>query len=495
MEKGLADKFDIIIIGAGVAGAAVARELSRYQLSVGVLEKEVDVSFGASKATHGLIHCGGFSGSDTPLKSRGELVGNLKMEQLCKDLDVKFERIGKLLVAFNKKEEERLKELETIAHRAGVLGAEFIKDSSRIKEMEPELSEDVISVLHTPSTGVAAPWSLVIGLMENAMDNGVELYVNTLVEDIESTEEGILLKTSKGDIKSSYVINAAGLNAEKIARMVGDDSFEISGSRQQRIIMDKHCEDMVNHVVRGLNDEGCPVGNFVFPTVDGDIMVGCHVDGGDYYADVKTTREGLEKEVIPEYQKFIPSLTQDNSIKPFAGYIPMTKKGDYHIKPAAGTPRFVNMVLGGSGFTSSPEMVEYLVHEVLPEVGIELKEDPEFDPYREDIPHIEEMDNEERAELIAKDPRYGHVVCRCEKVSEGEIVEAIRRGARTRDGVKFRTRAGMGRCQGGFCRPRVLRILSRELDKPVEEITLKGNGSREVHYKTKELLKAEGDVK
>lgn len=493
MSQEIAGTYDVTIIGAGIAGAAAARELSRYQLSVGMIEKEADVSFGATKATHGLIHCGGFSGSDTPLKSRGELLGNLKMEQLCCELDVKFERIGKLLVAFNRKEENRLQELELEAKRNGVIDVEFIKDNSRIKKMEPELSEEVTAVLHTPSTGVTAPWSLVIALVENAQANGVQLHVDTKVEDIEITEDGFILETSRGKFRSNYVINAAGLFADSIARMVGDHSFTVSGTRQQRLIMDKHCRGLVNHVVRGLRDGERPVGDFIFPTVDDDLMVGCHVDDGDYHADVKTTREGLEEKVIPQYQKLIPALHPRNTIKPFAGYIPVAGD-DYHIEPAPAVPKFINMVLGGSGFTASPEMAEYMVHEILPGAGLKLKEDPDFNPYREDIPHIEELSNEERAQLIAEDPRYGHIVCRCEKVSEGEIVEAIRRGATTRDGIKFRTRAGMGRCQGGFCTPRVLRILSRELDRPVEEITRKGKNSQEVLYKTKELLLTEDDV-
>ncbi|NLF80240.1 MAG: FAD/NAD(P)-binding oxidoreductase, partial [Clostridia bacterium] len=201
-----------------------------------------------------------------------------------------------------------------------------------------------------------------------------------------------------------------------------------------------------------------------------------------------TTREGLEEWLIPRCTRLIPSLPQQLSIKPFAGYLP--KGGaDYILKPSPVHPRFINIVLGSSGFTSSVAAAEYVVNEVLPAAGLALQPKADFDPLRQDIPHMYDLSDEERAELIAKDPLYGHIICRCETVSEGEVVEAIRRGARTRDGVKFRTRSGMGRCQGGFCGPRVLRILSRELGVPEEQITRKGKGSAEVLFKTKQLLK------
>jgi glycerol-3-phosphate dehydrogenase len=485
----MSDIFDVIIIGAGIAGAAVARELSQYKVSIGVLEKEADVSFGASKGTHGLIHCGGFAGRKTPLQRRGEILGNLKMSQLCAELDVEFKRVGKLLVAFNKEEESILEEIEIGAKRNGVIDAELIRDKERIKEMEPEISDDIIAVLHTPITAVVDPWSLIIALFENAQENGVELHVNTEVLNIERTRDGFIISTSQGEIKSGYIVNAAGLYADKIARMVGDNSFKVTGSRQQRMVMDKNCRGMIRHLVRGLKNRR-PFGDFIFPTVDGNVLVGCKVDAIEDKEDLRTTREGMEEWIIPQYQRMIPGIKPKDVIKPFAGYIPSTG-GDYHVKPAPDEERFINMVLGGSGFTSSPAMAEYLVEEILPEVGLKLEENEGFNPYRKSIPRIVELSNEERAKLIAQDPRYGHIVCRCETVSEGEIVEAIKRGATTRDGIKFRTRAGMGRCQGGFCGPRVLKILSRELKIPVNKITKKGNDSREVLFKTKELLEVD----
>jgi len=482
-------RYDVIVIGGGVAGASVVRELSKYKLTAAIFEKEAEVCFGQTKGTHGIIHSGlpGIS-SLTPMKNRGELKGNLMMEQLCKDLDVPYEKIGKLLVAFDKEELEYLKKYEFKAKRNGVPGVELITDTQRIRQMEPNLSDKVIAALYTPNTGIVSPWGLVYGLIENAMDNGAELFVEAEVRAISVMENGdFLIETTNGRYQSSYIVNAAGLNADKIANMIGDYSFNMKGTRQQRIIMDKKVEGIVKHLVRGVKATG-GLGDFVCPTVYGDVMVGCKVENVSEIGDTRTTREGLEDWVIPRYMRLVPSLSPAMGIRPFAGFIP--KEGtDYYVKPSDVNGRFIHMVLGSSGITASPAMGEYVVQELLARAGLELEAKQDFNSYRKDIPHIHDLTDEGKAELVAKNPLYGHIVCRCETVSEGEMVEAIRRGARTRDGIKYRTRSGMGRCQGGFCGPRVLKILSRELGMPMEQITRKGGNSVEVPYKAKELLK------
>lgn len=484
--------YDVIIIGAGIAGASVARELSKYELKVALLEKEADVCFGATKGTHSIVHCGIPGNRHTPLRNRGEIIGNLMMEQLCSELDVPFQRIGKMVVAFNEKELGELKKVEEKSRRNGVIDLETITDQARIKRMEPNISDDVIAVLYTKNTAVSSPWGLVIGLCENAVANGVELFVNTCVQKITvDKEQHFTVQTNKGCFKTNYVVNAAGIYADNVAGLIGDDSFIISGTRQQRMIMDKKCKGIVEHLVRYL-DKGSPTGDFICPTVYDDLIVGSKVEETEYKGDVATTREGLEEWLVPHCLRLVPILGPSNCIKPFAGFIPKAMgenaTGDYWIKPFPKHPRFINMVLGSSGFSASPAMAEYVALEILPYVGLKLREKKDFNPIRKDIPHINEISNKKIAELINKDPRYGRVICRCETVSEGEIVEAIKRGATTRDGIKFRTRAGMGRCQGGFCGPRVLKILSRELNKPLSEITRKGEGSIEAPYKTKDLL-------
>ncbi len=486
MQK-VAGKFDVIVIGAGVAGAAVIRELSKYNLSAAILEKEPDVCFGATKGTHGIVHCG-FPVDDAPIKNRTEMKGCLMMEQACADLDVPYQKAGKLLVAFNEEELRALQKALVSLKRNGVPGVELVTDKDRLRVMEPNISDQVIAALHTANTAVVSPWGLVFGLIENAVANGAKLYIDAKVQSITANNEsGFLLQTSAGSFAAGYIVNAAGLFAGKVAGLIKDNSFVVSGTRQQRIVMDKKIEGIVRHVVRDLRATGAH-GDFVSPTVYGDILLGAKVENVPEVGDLRTTREGLDGWILPRCRRLIPSLPPQMSIKPFSGYIP--KAGaDYLIKPSPVNSRFINIVLGGSGFSASLAVGEYVVNEILPSVGLQLQKKPGFNPIRKDIPHIHDLTDEERAELIGKDPLYGHIVCRCETVSEGEIVEAIRRGARTRDGVKFRTRSGMGRCQGGFCGPRVLRILSRELGIPVEQVTRKGEGSTEVLYRTKELLK------
>ncbi|MCD6419971.1 MAG: NAD(P)/FAD-dependent oxidoreductase [Synergistetes bacterium] len=493
---GLMDSVDVLVIGGGVAGASIVRELSRYELEVAMVEKEADVCFGVTKATHALIHSG-IPGKGIPLENRTLLLGNLKMDQLCKDLDVPFERVGKLLVAFNSEELEILRMHEYNCRVGGVPGVELITDVNKIREMEPNISPKVIAALYTPTTGIVSPWELVFGLIENAKKNGVRLYVNAEVKSIFVQQDGsFIVGTEVGDVKSRYIVNAAGFGADSIARLIGDDSFKVTAVREQRIIIDKVYKGLVKHLVRALNGLKT-TGDFVAPTVYGDIMIGETIEHPDDVYDVATTRDGLEGRVIPRAKDLVPSLPVRGTIKPFAGNIPRVNLkteggykliGDYLVKPSLASEKLINVVLTGSGVGAAPAIATYVVEEILPSVGLELKPKDRFDPKREGIPRFAELTDEERAKLIEKDPRWGHVVCRCEMVTEGEIVEAIRRGATTYDGVKFRTRTGMGRCQGGFDRPRVLRILSRELGIPVEKITRKGDGSYEVLYRVKELL-------
>ncbi len=490
MEKNI---FDVIIIGAGVAGATAARELSKFKLKVAVLEKNIDVAFGATKGSHAIVHCGFPTSDFTPLKNRGELKGNLMMEQLCKELDVEFIRPGKLLIAFNDKELDLVKNWQLKLRRNGVINTRLITDRKTLNEMEPNLSDEVVGALHTPNTAITSPWALVFGLIENAIDNGVELFVDTKVTGISTNDKGkFSLETNKGTFESSYIINAAGINADDLANLIGDNNFELTNSRHQRLIIDKRCQGMVKHVIRGLNEKGA-LGDFVTPTVHGNLMAGEYVEIVSK-GNTETTREGLAEGVVPKYLKIFPSLSPANVIKPFAGAVPLADlSGEFHIGLSPANSKFINMVLGASGLTAAPAMAEFVVQELLPLAGAKLENKEEFNPIRKEIPRIDEMDNEERAKYISQDPRYGHIVCRCETVSEGEIVEAIRRGATTRDGIKLRTRAGMGRCQGGFCGPRVLKILERELNKPLTEITRRGGNSVETMFATKELRQDRGE--
>jgi glycerol-3-phosphate dehydrogenase len=478
--KAVEDNFDVIIIGAGIAGACVARELSKYKLSVAILEKETDVCFGATKASHAIVHCG-MPSEGTPLKNEGMLNGNLMMGELCAELDVSFKRIGKLLVAHDENEKSMLKKLLSDCKQSGVLGTEIIEDKQRIRDMEPYIANDIIAALYTPSTGIANPWSLVIGLIENAVHNGVELYLNTDVTSIRAGEKKIFeIKTQNSVFRSSFIVNAAGAYADKVARMIGDDSFRISGTRHQRIIMDKQYGNTVKHLVREFKGSK-PTGAFVMPTIDGNIMVGNAEDRVEDPNDVKTTNEGVKKIVIPQYQRLVSSIPPGYAIRPFAGIIP-TAGPEYHIKPAPDFSKFINFVLGGSGFTSAPAMGRYVVENLLDASGLKLKQKDDFIPYRKEMAHFNHLSDEERSKFVEANSLNGKIICRCEMVSEGEILAVIDRGANTKDGIKFRTRAGMGRCQGNFCSHKVLDIMSRKIEKTNNMgLTKKGGFSEELY--------------
>ena len=469
--------FDVVIIGGGVAGAVAARALSRYALRLAMVEKCADVCFGATKASHAIVHCGLPGGA--PLKDRAELEGSRIMPDICRQLDVSYRRIGKLLVAFDEAEIEALGQIREKAAQHGVPDLELISDPDRLREMEPNLSPAVRAALFTPTTAVVNPWGLVIGLVENAVANGCRLMLQTEVGDIQTTDEGrFALHTNRGVILSSWVINAAGLYADKIARLIGDDSFTLKLLKQERMILDKQSASSVRHLVRGLSN-GNPTGDFIGPTVDGNVMVGCLVEPVDTPERAETTDKGIGGHVIPQYQRLIEGLPPALCIRPFAGTIPLAGP-EYHICSAPGTPRFVNFVLGASGLTGSVAMGRHLVETVLPQAGFGSQVKADFDPIRKDIPHFAQMTDAQRSAAVAADPAWGRIVCRCEMVTEGEIKEALRRGATTRDGVKFRTRAGMGRCQSNFCGHKVLSIMSRQMQVAPSSLTRKGGASYEL---------------
>lgn len=468
--------FDVVVIGAGIAGAVAARALSKYDLRIGIVEKNADVCFGATKASHAMVHCGLPGGA--ALKDRAELEGNIMMPEICRQLDVPFRQTGKLLVAFNDQEIDSLREIQVKATRHGVKGLELIQDKARLKSMEPNLSDAVKAALYTPTTGVASPWGLVIGLIENATANGAKLMLETDVSAITERSDGRFhLQTNQGAIISSWVINAAGLYADKVSRMIGDDSFSLKLLRQERIILDKRCGKKINHLIRGLSN-GNPTGDFIGPTVDGNVMVGCLVEEVSEAERVDTTNFGLREHVIPQYGKLVTGISPELCIRPFSGTIPLVGP-EYHICSAMRHRRFIQFVLGPSGFTGSVAMGRYLVEEVLPDAGFSAALRPDFQPERKDIPRFSQMTNEQRKAAIAADPDWGRVICRCEMVTAGEIKEAIRRGARTRDGIKFRTRAGMGRCQSNYCGHKVLSIMSEELGIDASSLTRKGGVSYE----------------
>lgn len=477
--------YDAVIIGAGVTGAFIARKLSRYNLDVCVVEKEEDVAMGASKANSGIVHAG-YDPVPGSLKALMNVRGNRLMEDVCRELEVPFKRTGSLVLAFN---DEDMRKLEDIRRRGvanGVPGLE-IWSEAKIEEMEPAVAENVVGALYAPTAGIVCPYELTLGAVENAVENGVELKLGCEVKSI-AFEDGIFkLQCSSGQIEGRYIINAAGLYADKISSMVGDDSFSIIPRRGEYLLMDKSQGSLVKRVIFQ-PPSAMGKGILVTPTVDGNLLIGPNAQDIQDKEDTSTTPEGLSQ-VKQGALKSVPTIDMHEVITSFAGLrAKLVDEDDFIIKPSAENSRFINVAgIDSPGLTSAPAIAEYVVG-VMKSQGVMMKEKEDFNPLRKRTRKFTEMDDGELNEAIRINPAYGRIICRCEKVSEGEIIDSIKRtvGARSLDGVKRRVRAGMGRCQGGFCAPRVAEILSRELGIPMEEVTKSGGNSRILTGRIKE---------
>jgi len=478
---------DVGIIGGGVSGTSIARELSKYNLDIILFEKTPELGFGVTKGTHSFIHCG-LPEPDAPILNRAVLEGNYLFENLTKELSVPFSRIGKLFIACKGEDISVLETLLEKGKKAGVPRLRIVR-KDEIRKMEPNICDEVIAALYTPSTALVSPWELVFALAENARDNGVDIRCNTEVEAIDVIKgNSFHVITNKGEIKCRLIINAAGLNADMIASMVGPGSFNMIPLKQERYISDEKLSAMVNHLVRSPYS-----GDFVSPTKKelhvkkNNLILGFTSQKIEDKSDTTTTKEGSER-VLSFAKRIFPFISAKNVITSFAGLVPLnTKTNDYIIGSHENIPTFINAILGGLGVSASPSIAKMVV-EIVKKQGLNLIMKERFNQQRKPIINFRGLNEERRAIIVAGNSLYGHVVCRCETVTEGEIVEAIGRGARTLDGIKYRTRAGMGRCQGGFCSSRVIKILARELNIPVTEVTKRGGESRIVLFPSKGLL-------
>lgn len=457
--------FDVAIIGCGVIGAATAYTLARYQLKVLVLEAENDVADGTTKANSAIIHAG-YDPEPGTRMARLDVLGNRLAGEICERLDVPFKRNGSLVLAFSEEEIPHLKKLYSNGVANGVPGIRLL-DADQVRELEPNLSDRVVAALYAPSAGVISPWEYALAMAQVAVRNGVRLERGSRVTAIRKLEgEGYELHTETGDYQARRVINAAGLHSEEIHNMVAPPSFHIQPTRGQYYLLDKSEGSRVNCVIFQ-----CPTklgkGILVSPTVHGNLIVGPDaelVDGDD----TSTAAAALEQ-VAELGRKSVPSVDLRASIRNFAGVRANSDRGDFVIEEAA--PGFIDLAgIKSPGLSSAPAIALEAV-ELLKGTGLELREDPDFVDGRR-RPRFKELSEAEKRALIAKDPAYGRVICRCETVTEGEILEAVRAPIPpvSVDGVKRRCSAGMGRCQGGFCGPRVLEILSRELHRDPTEI-------------------------
>ena len=476
--------YDVAIIGAGVTGCSIARELSRYNLKTILIEKDNDVANGTTKANSAIIHAG-YDPVPGTLKAKLNVAGNAMFDKITEELDVPFKRVGTLVVAFCEEEMEEVRRLYEQGVDYNVPDIQVL-DKEALLEMEPNLSDEVVGALYAPSGGIIGPWELAIALAENAVDNVVELKLNAEVKDIKKLDEGYEIVTASGNVKTKYVINAAGLYSDKIHNMVSTPTFEIIPTRGEYHLFDKSEGDKVSRVIFQAPSK-ISKGVVVLPTIHGNLLVGPNAEAIEDRQGIETTREALDF-VAKQGSKSVKELNFGNVITSFAGLRSKTPENDFIIEESADAKNFINVAaIDSPGLSAAPAIAEYTV-EILKELMGELEENKDFNPIRR--PHINfiELSDEEKAELIKKDPRYGRVICRCESITEGEIVDIIHRsvGATTVDGIKRRARAGMGRCQGGFCAPRVMEIIARELNKDITEVVKDRNGSYILTGPTKE---------
>lgn len=468
--------YDVIVIGAGVSGASCARELSRFQVKACVLEREEDVCCGTSKANSAIVHAG-YDAAEGSLMARLNVEGNRLMPQLAKELDFDFKPCGSFVVCLDEEELPGLWALYERGVKNGVTGLEVITDKKRIHEMEPNLTDEVAGVLYAPTAGIVCPFGLNIAMAENACTNGVAFHFNTEVLSIERMEGGWRLVTSKGDYETRFVVNAAGVYADKFHNMVCEKKIHITPRRGDYCLLDKSAGGHVSRTIFALPGK-YGKGVLVSPTVHGNLIVGpTAIDIEDKEATA-TTRAGLD-ELIAKASMNVKDLPMRQVITSFAGLRAHEDGHEFIIGEAEGAPGFIDCAgIESPGLTSAPAIGRMVASILSGRLG--LKPNPDFEGRRRGIVNPQKLPKEERAELIRKNPAYGSIICRCEMVTEGEILDAIHRplGAKSLDGIKRRTRAGMGRCQAGFCTPRSMELLHRELGIPMTEITKSGGKSR-----------------
>lgn len=466
--------YDVIVIGAGVSGCAAARELSRYKYRTLVLEKNEDICEGTSKANSGIVHAG-FDNEPGSLMAKMNVKGNAMMEQLSKDLDFSFRRNGSLVLCFDEKDMDRLEELLERGKKNGVPGVRILS-KEEVKAMEPNLTDDLAGALYAPTGGIVCPFGLTIALAENAAENGVEFRRETEVTGIVKGDGCYRIETNRGTFETKVVVNAAGVYADRFHNMVSDDRMTIIARKGEYCLMDKKVGNFVDHTIFQLPTK-YGKGVLVTPTVHGNLLAGPTAVDIEDKEDTRTTAEGID-DLLRRASLSAPSLPTRQVITSFTGLRAHRPEHDFVIEEVPGAPGFIDVAgMESPGLSSAPAVGEYVAELVQGILPCEKRED--FKPTRKGIPCVAEASMEEKHELVKKNPAYANVICRCEVVTEGEILDAIHRpvGARTLDGIKRRTRAGMGRCQAGFCSPKTVEILARELGRDMSEITKCGEGS------------------
>ena len=477
--------YDVIIIGAGVSGAAVARELSRYKVNACVIEKEEDVCCGTSKANSAIVHAG-YDAATGSLMAKLNVSGNQMMEQLSKDLDFPFKKNGSLVVCLS---EEDMPKLQALYDRGVANGVQDLRILNReeLRAMEPNISDDAYAALYAPTAGIVCPFNLNIAMAENACVNGVEFKFDTEVTGLHPIEGGWAIETNQGSFETKYVVNAAGVYADRLHNMVSAKKIHITPRRGDYCLLDKTAGDLVSKTIFALPGK-FGKGILVAPTVHGNLILGPTAIDIEDKEGTNTTREGLDQ-VITKCGMNVKNIPMRSVITSFAGLRAHEDGHEFLIGELEDAKGFIDCAgIESPGLTSSPAIGE-MVAEILRE-KLNLEKNENFVATRKGVLDPDSLSKEERIELIRKNPAYGNIICRCEMITEGEILDAIHRplGAKSLDGVKRRTRAGMGRCQAGFCSPRTMEILARERHVSMFDITKSGGESKIVVGTNKDSL-------
>ena len=478
--------YDIIVIGAGVTGTCIARELSKYQANVCVVEKGDDVASGTSKANSGVIHSG-FDAKPGTLMAKLNVRGNELLYELSPQLDFPVKQNGALVVCTVEAERGKLDVLLDQAHKNGVPGVRII-EKEELLQMEPNLTPNAVAALYAPTGGVICPFNLAIAMGENASVNGVEFKFETEVLKIEKKDGYYELETNKGILQTKAVVNAAGVYADKMHNMVSEKKMKIIARKGEYLLLDKEMGHYFKASVFPLPGK-MGKGVLTAPTIHGNLYVGPSATDVEDKEGVNTTQEILDDLIYKAQHSHLTKdvMPMNKVITSFAGLRAHEENHEFIVEEVADSPGFFDAAgIESPGLTSSPAIAEMLVGIIQEKYQFPVNEN--FVGTRKGITHMEDLTMEAKNEMIKKDPRYGSIVCRCEMVTEGEIVDAINRplGAKSLDAIKRRTRQGTGRCQAGFCTPRTMEILSRELGIPMTEITKKGEGSHMLVGKIKE---------
>ncbi len=474
--------YDVVIIGCGVVGASAAYELARYKLRVAVLEAAADIAAGTTKANSAIIHAG-YDPEPGTLMARLNVEGNRLTGEICEKLQVPFKRVGSLVVAFSPEQLPTLRTLYDRGCKNGVPGLRLLS-GEEARAMEPGLSEEVCGALLAPSAGIIDPWGFAIAMAETAVRGGVEVRRDCPVTGIEDTGAGFVLHTPTGDVTARFVLNAAGVDADRVHEMLEPNDWQTLPSRGEYYLLDKSEHDRVSRVIfQCPGPEG--KGVLVAPTIHGNLICGPNAQGVEDRLDLGNTAAGMA-EVRTKAARSVPGVEWRQNIRNFAGLRANTTRSDFIIEESKAHPGFIDLAgIKSPGLSSAPAIAK-LAAEMLAADGLALEPDPDFVDKREHIV-FKNLSAEEKNELIRKDPRYGRVVCRCETITEGEIVAALHSPIppRSINGVKRRCNAGMGRCQGGFCGPRVQEIIARELGIDQAEVLLEQAGSTILTGRTK----------